>query len=211
MSLEFTYTGPSSYRAYLAGLDLRDKIDIAIAKPVRAAVGAATEIYGGDHPLLRAALRDLRFAGADGPCEILTVNLALACAALDPAADVVGGFLALFDEDAAKPHTIDEKPAAARLHARLAELIGRQQLAEALALVNAMPASHPAIWADDRRFAWLRARLLAGIPGQPKSVVVFDLLYAERAFLDIATRPAGVADAEAAAALAAAGKCAYAD
>ena len=138
MSLEFTYSGPNSYRTYLAGLDLRDKIDIAIAKPVRAAVGAAAEIYGGDRPLLRAAVRDLRFGGPDGPCEVLTVNLSQACAALDPAADVVGGFQALFDEDAPSPRAADENGEAARLLARLAELIGRQQFAEALAFVNAV-------------------------------------------------------------------------
>lgn len=50
MPLEFTFTGPRSYRAYLAGLYQRDKIDGAIAKPVRAAVGAIAEVYGGDRP-----------------------------------------------------------------------------------------------------------------------------------------------------------------
>jgi tetratricopeptide (TPR) repeat protein len=211
MSLEFTYTGPSSYRTYLAGLDLRDKIDIAVAKPVRAAVGAAAEIYGGDRPLLRAAVRDLHFGGPDGPCEVLTVQLSEACAALDPAADVVGGFQALFDEDAPRLRRADESGEAARLLARMAELIGRQHFAEALAFVNVVPVRHPAIWADDSRFAWLRARLLAGIPGQPNSVAVLDLPYAERAFLEIAARTADVSSAEAAAALVAAGKCAYAE
>jgi tetratricopeptide (TPR) repeat protein len=211
MSLEFTYTGLSSYRTYLAGLDLRDKIDIAVAKPVRAAVGAATEIYGGDQPLLRAAVRDLRFGGPDGSCEVLTINLSQACAALDPAADVVGGFQALFAEDGPSLRPADENGEASRLLARLGELIGRQQFAEALAFVNAVPVRHPATWANDGRFAWLRARLLAGIPGQPNSVAVVDLPYAERAFVEIATRAAGVSPAEAAAALVAAGKCAYAD
>jgi tetratricopeptide (TPR) repeat protein len=211
MSLEFTYTGPSSYRTYLAGLDLRDKLDIAVARPVRAAVGAAAEIYGGDRPLLRGAVRDLRFAGPDGPCEILTVNLSRACAAVDPAADVASGFQALFDEDAPSLPAADEDGEAARLLARLAELIGRQRFPEALAFVNAVLVRHPAIWASDTRFAWLRARLLAGIPGQPKSIAVLDLPYAERAFLEIATRAVGVSPAEAAAALVAAGKCAYAE
>src|SRR4051794_25512885 len=211
MSLEFTYTGPNSYRTYLAGLDLRDKLDIAIAKPVRAAVGAATEVYGGDRPLLRAAVRDLRFGGPDGPCEVLTVNLSQACAALDPAADVVGGFQALFAEDAAKPQPADDNGEAARLLGRLAELIGRQQFAEALAFVTTVQVNHPGLCANDSRFAWLRARLLAGIPGQPRSVAVLDLPYAERAFLEIAARAAGGSPAEAAAALVAAGKCAYAE
>lgn len=211
MSLEFTYTGPSSYRTYLAGLDLRDKIDVAIAKPVRAAVGAAAEIYGGDRPLRRAAVRDLRFGGPDGPCEVLTVNLTEACAALDPAADVVGGFQALFDEAAPGPRPAGKNGDAERLLARLAELIGRQQFAEALACVNTVLVTHPGLWADDRRFAWMRARLLAGIPGQPKSVAVLELPYAERAFIEIAARAASASPAEAAAALVAAGKCAYAD
>src|SRR5579871_214914 len=100
MSLEFIYTGPTSYRTYLAGLYLRDKIDVAIAKAVRAAVGSVAEVYGGMRAALGGAVRDLRFGG-DGPCEVLTVNLTHACAAVDPvAADVVGGFQALFDDDA---------------------------------------------------------------------------------------------------------------
>jgi tetratricopeptide (TPR) repeat protein len=212
MSLEFTYSGPNSYRTYLAGLDQRDKIDVAIAKPVRAAIGVAAEIYGGDRPLLRAAVRDLRFGGPDGPCEVLTVNLTNACAALDPlAADVVGGFQALFDEEAPSPRPAGETGEAERLLARLADLTGRRQFAEALAFVHAVLVKCPAICAQDSRFAWLRARLLAGIAGQPKSVAVLDLPYAERAFIEIAARAERVSPTETAAALVAAGKCAYAD
>jgi hypothetical protein len=210
MSLEFTYTGPGSYRTYLAALDQRDKIDVAIAKPVRAAVGAAAEIYGGDRPMLRAAARDLRFGGPDGSCEVLTVNLIPACAVRDPAADVVSGFQALFDEDAPSPRPTGGNGEAERLLARLAELIGRAQFAEALAFVNSALVNCPGMCAQDSRFAWLRARLLAGMPGRPRSVAVLDLAYAERGFLEIATR-AGISPAEAAAALVAAGRCAYAD
>src|ERR1700686_5338985 len=100
MSVDFIYTGPSSYRTYLAGMYQREKIDIAIAKPVRAVVGSVEEIYGSDRPALREALRNFHYGAPDAPCEVLTVNLHYACAALDPvAADVVGGFHSLFEED----------------------------------------------------------------------------------------------------------------
>ncbi len=210
MSLDFIYTGPSSYRTYLAGLYQRDKIDIAIAKPVRAAVGSAAEIYGGARPALREAVRDLRYGGADEAREILSLNLTHACAALDPvAADVVGGFHALFDEAAASPRAEDGE--AERLLARLAALTARQEIAEALRLVSLVLAQCPALCAEDSRFEWVRARLLAGIAGQPKSIAVLDLPAAERSFLAIAARAAADRPGEAAAALIAAGKCAYAE
>src|SRR5215831_10753715 len=211
MSLDFVYTGPSSYRTYLAGLYQREKIDIAIAKPVRAAVGAVAELYGGDRPALREAVRDFRYGPPDEPCEILTVNLTYACAALDPvAADMVEGFHFLFDEDAPHRPAAPADSDAARLLARLAELTGRAQFAEALRVVNAVFVEHPAVCAQDSRFEWLRATLLAGIPGQPKSVAVIDLAAAEKAFLRIAARAERGRGAESAAALVAAGKCAYA-
>jgi hypothetical protein len=212
MSLDFVYTGPSSYRTYLAGLYQREKIDIAIAKPVRAAIGAVAEIYGGNRPALREAVRDFRYGPPDEPCEILTVNLTYACAAIDPvAADMVEGFHFLFDEDAPlRRHAAPAGDETGRLLARLAELTGRQQFAEALRFVNAVFVEYPAVCAQDTRFEWLRATLLAGIPGQPKSVAVLDLAAAEKAFLRIAARSERERPAEAAAALVAAGKCAYA-
>src|SRR6202020_1231159 len=73
MSVDFAYASAASYRTYLAGLHQREKIDIAIAKSVRAAVGSVTEVYGGDRPVLRAAVRDLRSVPGS-PCEVLTVN-----------------------------------------------------------------------------------------------------------------------------------------
>jgi hypothetical protein len=208
MSLEFTYTGPGSYRSYLAGLDQREKIDIAIAKPVRAAVGTVAEIYGGDGPLRRAAVRDLRFGGPDEPCEVLTVNLTDACAAVDPVADLVGGFQALFDEPAPSARPAGE---AERLLARIAGLTERQQMAEALQLACMVLAQCPDLCAQDSRFAWARARLLAGVAGQPGSEALLDLPAAERAFLDIAAGAGRDRPAEAAAALVAAGRCAYAE
>ena len=211
MSVDFTYTGPSSYRTYLAGTYQREKLDVAIAKPVRAAVGSVTEIYGSERPALREALRDFRYGRPDEPCEVLTVTLHYACAALDPViADVIAGFHALFDEDAPQPRAAAEEGDAERLLARVAALTGRQQFAEALRFVNAVFVEYPAVCAQDSRFEWLRAALLAGIAGQPKSVEVLDLPAAERAFLKIAARAERARPAEAAAALVAAGKCPYA-
>jgi hypothetical protein len=202
MSLDFVYTGPDSYRTFLAGLYQRDKIDLAIAKPVRAAVGAIAEIYGRNQPALREAVRDLRFGRPDEPCEILTVNLTHACAARDPlTSDVVGAFHALFDEDATPAPVRAADGEAGRLLAHLTELIGQCEFAEALRLVNAALAENPAVCSHDDRFAWLRATLLAGIVGQPKSVATLDLPAAERAFLDIAARLEGERPIEAAAAL----------
>jgi len=179
---------------------------------VRAAIGAIAEIYGRDQPALREAVRDLRFGRPDEPCEVLTINLTHACAALDPlTADVVGGFHSLFDEDAPPAPVRAAEGEAGRLLARLADLTGRQQFVEALRLVNAVLAENPAVCTHDGRFAWLRATLLAGIAGQPKSVATVDLPAAERAFLEIAARVEGGRPIEAAAALVAAGKCAYAD
>ena len=210
MSIDFVYTGPSSYRIYLAGVYQRDKIDIAIAKRVRAAVGSVEEIYGRDRVALREAMRDFRYGGADEPCEVLTVNLTYACAALGPVAgDVVGGFHALFDEDPPRPGAAEDDEAA-RLLARLTEFTGRQHFAEALAFVNAVLVEYPAVCAGDSRFEWLRAMLLAGVAGQPKSVATLDLPAAESAFLGIAARAERDRPAESAAALVAAGKCAYA-
>ncbi len=208
MSLEFTYTGPGSYRTWLAGLDQREKIDVALAKPVRAAVGTVAEIYGGDRPLRRAALRDLRFGGPDEPCEVLTLNLADACAAVDPVADLVGGFQALFDEDTPSARPAGETE---RLLARIAALTERQQMAEALQLVCMVLAQCPDLCAHDGRFAWARARLLAGVAGQPGSEAVLDLPAAERGFLDIAACAGRDRPAETAAALVAASRCAYAE
>ena len=216
MSVDFIYTDASSYRAYLAGLHQREKLDIAIAKAVRAAVGAVAEIYGADRPLLREALRDFRYA-PDAAREVITVNLYYACAALDPVAgDVVRAFQSLFDDDAAQI----AEPAhggsagasgAEQLLARVRALAARQQFAEALRLVSAILVEYPAACARDRRFEWLRAALLAGIPGQPKSAAMVDLPAAERALLQIAKRAGGGCAEEAAAALVEAGRCAYAD
>jgi tetratricopeptide (TPR) repeat protein len=211
MSVDFTYTGPASYRTYLAGMYQREKIDIAIAKPVRAAVGSVEEIYGSDRPALRAALRDFHYGGPDAPCEVLTVNLHYACAALDPvAADIVSGFQSLFEEDAPAVRAAGDESEVERLLARLAVLTARQQFADALRFVNAVLVEYPAVCAQDSRFEWLRATLLAGIAGQPKSLAVLDLPAAERAFLKIAARAERDRPVEAAAALVAAGKCAYA-
>jgi tetratricopeptide (TPR) repeat protein len=121
---------------------------------------------------------------------------------------VVGGFQALFDDDAPQPRAGVADDETAGLLGRLAELTARQQFAEALRVVNAVLMDRPTLCARDSRFAWLRARLLAGIAGQPRSVAVLDLAAAERAFLDIVAR---AGRAEAAAALTAAGRCAYAD
>ena len=211
MSVDFVYTGPSSYPTYLAGTYQREKIDIAIAKPVRAAVGSVAEIYGSDRRALREALRDFRYGHPDEPCEVLTVNLHYACAALDPAiADMVGGFNSLFDEDAPQARAAGEDGETERLLARVAALTARQQFVEALRFVNAVFVEYPALCAQDSRFEWLRAALLAGIAGQPKSVEVLDLAAAERTLLKIAARAERARPAEAAAALVAAGKCAYA-
>jgi len=223
MSLDFAYTGASSYRAYLAGLYQREKIDIAIAKLVRAAVGSVEEIYGGGRAALREALRDFHYGSPGSPCEVLTVNLHYACAALDPVAgDVVSAFQSLFDDDAPTPTGAEpardgsvqasaHESEAEALLARLRALAARQQFAEALRLVSAVLAEHPAARAPDRRFEWLRAALLAGIPGQPKSAAIVDLPAAERALLQIAQRAGRGRPHEAAAALVEAGRCAYAD
>ncbi|HEY4918973.1 MAG TPA: hypothetical protein VII40_02615 [Xanthobacteraceae bacterium] len=216
MSVDFIYTDASSYRAYLAGLHQREKLDIAIAKAVRAAVGAVAEIYGADRPLLREALRDFRYA-PDAAREVMTVNLYYACAALDPVAgDVVRAFQSLFDDDAAQiaepAHGGSARASEAeQLLARVRALGARQRFVEALRLVSAILVEYPAACARDRRFEWLRAALLAGIPGQPKSAAMVDLPAAERALLQIAQRAGGGCAEEAAAALVEAGRCAYAD
>lgn len=141
---------------------------------------------------------------------MLTVNLTCARAALDPVAgDVVAGFHVLFAEDAPQTRAAAEEGEAGQLLARLAELAGHQDFAEALRLVNGVLAKNPALCSHDTRFAWLRGALLAGIAGQPKSVAVLDLAAAERAFVEISAQAGR--DRSGAAALVAAGKCAYAD
>jgi tetratricopeptide (TPR) repeat protein len=213
MSVDFAYAGASSYRTYLAGLHQREKIDISIAKPVRAAVGAVEEIYGSDWPALKAAVRDFRYGRPGEPFEVLTVNLFYACAAADPVlGDLVSGFHHLFDDDAVVAADID--PAsdddAERLIARIAALTSRQQYSDALAFVKAVLVEYPSVCARDMRFECLRAALLAGVPGQPKSAPVVDLPAAEAAFLKLAARADSERPAGAVAAFVAAGKCAYA-
>jgi tetratricopeptide (TPR) repeat protein len=211
MSVDFLYTDTSSYRTYLAGIHQREKIDIVIAKPVRAAVGSVEDIYGSEHAPLKDALRDFRYGHPDSPYEVLTVNLHYACAALDPiAADVVSGFQSLFDDDLPVRQAAADPGEADHLTERIAALAGRQQYADALRFVNAVLVEYPTICAEDRRFEWLRATLLAGIAGQPKSAAVVDLNAAERAFLKLAARAGCDRPAESAAALVAAGRCAYA-
>ena len=215
MSVDFAYASAASYRTYLAGLHQREKIDIAIAKAVRAAVGSVTEIYGGDRPVLRDAVCDLRCVPGS-PCEVLTVNLHHACTALDPVADdMVSAFHSLFDDDAAASERLvesgGETSAADRQVARVRALAARQQFADALRRVNAIMVDEPMLCGKDRRFKWLRAALLAGVPGQPKSATIVDLPAAERDLLTIAERAAPGRPAEAAAAFVAAGRCAYAD
>jgi hypothetical protein len=209
MSVDFHYTGPSSYRIFLAGMYQREKIDIAIAKPVRATVGSVEEIYGSDRPGLKEALRDFRYGRPGELCEVLTVTLHYACAAVDPiVGDVVGGFRVLFDDDAGEP--AGAAGDGDGLLARIAALTARQQYAEALAFVNAVLVQYPSVCAQDRRFERLRAALLAGIPGQPRSAAIVDLSAAEFAFLKVAARADREAPDEAVSAFLAAGRCAYA-
>ncbi|HEY2136190.1 MAG TPA: tetratricopeptide repeat protein, partial [Xanthobacteraceae bacterium] len=212
MSVDFTYLDASSYRAYLAGLHVREKIDIAIDKTVRARVGSEEEIYGREHTALREALRDFRYGRPDETCEVLTLNLLYACAAADPAVgDVVDGFHVLFDGDAAISEGAQPsgEPDADRHFERIARLMACQKYVDALQVVNAVLTEYPTLCGADPRFARLRAVLLAGIAGQPKSAATIDLPAAELAFLDIAARATST-DA-AVAAWIAAGKCAYAD
>jgi hypothetical protein len=214
MSVEFTYAGESSYRSYLAGLYQREKIDVAIAKPVRAAVGSVPEIYGADRPALREALRDFFYGRPGSPTEVLTVNLHYACAAIDPVAgDMVSAFQSLFDEEpvAGAPASAADASEAGQMLAHIRTLASRQQFAEALRFVGTVLVEYPAVCAQDRRFEWLRAGLLAGIAGQPKSAAIIDLLAAERAFVRLAARAGRDRPDEAATALIAAGRCAYAN
>jgi hypothetical protein len=215
MSVDFAYAGSASYRTYLAGLHQREKIDIAIVKSVRAAVGSVAEIYGGDRPVLRDAVRDLRYVPGS-PCEVLTVNLHHACTALDPVAhDMVSAFQSLFDDDTAAPErsikTSGETSEADQQFARVRALASRAQFADALRRVNAILVDEPMLCGKDRRFKWLRAALLAGVAGQPKSATIVDLPAAEHDLLTIAERAGRARPAEAAAAFVAAGRCAYAD
>ena len=76
--------------------------------------------------------------------------------------------------------------------------------------VNAVLVEYPALCAQDLRFERLRAALLAGVPGQPKSAQLVDLPAAERAWFNLALKAGRERPAEAAAALVGAGKCAYA-
>ncbi len=210
MAMDFAYSGPRSYRAHLAGLHQREKIDVAVATRVRAVLGSIAEIYGGKNPVLQEALRDFRYPRPGESFETLTLHLHYACTAADPVAGgLADGFHLLFDDEAAR-HRPRASGEAEPLIAKIAALTARQQFGEALRFVNAVLVEYPALCAQDLCFERLRAALLAGVPGQPKSAQLVDLPAAERAWFNLALKAGRERPAEAAAAFVGAGKCAYA-
>ena len=196
MAVDFTYSPRESDRDYLGRTHLRQKIDVVLSKRVRAAIGSVAELFVGD---ATHAIRDYQYGGPDDQHEVLTVQLYHVCAMLGPlAGDLVAGFHALFDDDGLPPPAGGDGAIATAL-----ALVADQRYDEALAALGQADAG------DDHRLDQLRAMLLGGIPGQPKSAGILDLPASERAYLSAAGKAA--APIEAARAFVAAGRCAYAD
>jgi tetratricopeptide (TPR) repeat protein len=199
MAVDFTYSPRESYRDYLGRTYLRQKIDLVLSKQVRTAIGSVAELFfGGDSK--HNAIRDYQYGGPDDRHEILTVQMYHVCATLGPlAGDLVTGFHALFDDHTPAP------PNPAGPIADALALVADQRYDEALAALGQADAG------DDPRIDQLRAMLLGGIPGQPKSAGILDLPAAEHAYVSAARKAEATRPVEAVRALVAAGRCAYAD